>query len=151
MERIEDCFAFLLGKAYQHVNQDARQRLAPHGVTPAQYGLLELLWERDEQSGAALSERLQLDSATMTGLLDRLERAELVVRRPDGADRRVNRVALTVQGRALRVPLDRAMDEVNANVVKQLGPEDAGRLRTMLAALGQIAGPTGKPIQGSGE
>ncbi|HEY8600570.1 MAG TPA: MarR family transcriptional regulator, partial [Thermomicrobiales bacterium] len=91
MERIEDCFVFLLGKAYQHLNQQTRQRLAPHGVTPAQYGLLELLWERDEQSGAELSERLQLDSATMTGLLDRLERAELVVRRPDGTDRRVNR------------------------------------------------------------
>lgn len=151
MERIEDCFAFLLGKAYQHINQQARQRLAPHGVTPAQYGLLELLWERDEQSGAELSERLQLDSATMTGLLDRLERAELVVRRPDSTDRRVNRVALTAQGQALRVPLDRAMDEVNADVVAQLGVADTGRLRAMLTVLGQVTAPAHKMTHGSGE
>ena len=143
MERIEDCFVFLLGKAYQHFNQEARQRLAPYGVTPAQYGLLEVLWERDGQSGAELSERLQLDSATMTGLLDRLERAELVVRRPDNADRRVNRIGLTAQGRALRAPLDRAMDEVNAAVVAQLGPAEAERLRAILTGLGQVTGPTG--------
>lgn len=151
MERIEDCFAFLLGKAYQHINQEARQRLAPHGVTPAQYGLLEVLWEHDGQSGAELSERLQLDSATMTGLLDRLERAELVVRRPDGADRRVNRVALTAQGQALRVPLDRTMDEVNAGVVARLGNEKAELLRTILAELGQVVGPIDTVAKGGGK
>ncbi len=75
MERIEDCVSFLLGKAYQQVNQDAKQRLAPYGVTPVQYALLKVLWERDDQSGAGLGERLQLDSATVTGVLDRLERA----------------------------------------------------------------------------
>ena len=151
MERIEGCFAFLLGKAYQHINQQARQRLAPHGVTPAQYWLLEVLWERDEQSGAELSERLQLDSATMTGLLDRLERAELVVRHPDSADRRVNRVALTAKGRALRAPLDQAMDDVNADVVAQLGAEEASRLRAILTVLGQVTGPTGKMTLGGGK
>jgi DNA-binding MarR family transcriptional regulator len=144
MERIEDCFAFLLGKAYQHTNQEARQRLAPHGVTPAQYGLLEVLWERDEQSGAELSERLQLDSATMTGLLDRLERAGLVVRRADSTDRRVNRVALTAQGLALREPLDQAMDTVNAKLIAQLGQERAELLRAMLAEVGQVDGPRNK-------
>lgn len=148
MERIEDCFVFLLGKAYQRFNQEARQLLAPHGVTPAQYGLLEVLWERDEQSGAELSERLQLDSATMTGLLDRLERAELVVRRPDGTDRRINRVGLTAQGQALRVPLGHAMDEVNAAVVAQLGPAEAERLRAILSVLGQVAVRTGAAKQG---
>jgi DNA-binding MarR family transcriptional regulator len=150
MERIEDCFAFLLGKAYQHINQEARQRLAPHGVTPAQYGLLEVLWERDEQSGAELSERLQLDSATMTGLLDRLERAGLVIRRADSTDRRVNRVALTAQGSALRGPLDQAMDAVNAKVLAQLGDERAALLRAMLAELGQVTGPRNKGAQGEG-
>ena len=148
MEQIEDCFAFLLGKAYQHINQQARQGLAPYSVTPAQYGLLELLWERDEQSGAELSERLQLDSATMTGLLDRLERADLVARRPDGTDRRINRVALTARGKALRVPLDRVMDEINASVVAQLGEEEAKRLRATLMVLGQVAAPIRKMREG---
>ena len=40
MERIEDCISFLLGKAYQQVQQASKRRLAPHGVTPVQYALL---------------------------------------------------------------------------------------------------------------
>ena len=71
MDQIEDCLSFYLGKAYQRVTQSAKQRLAPYGVTPVQYALLKVLWEHDHQSGAQLGERLQLDSATMTGLLDR--------------------------------------------------------------------------------
>src|SRR6266852_5080110 len=80
MDQIEDCLSFYLGKAYQRVTQSAKQRLAPYGVTPVQYALLKVLWEQDQQSGAELSERLLLDSATMTGLLDRLEHAGLIER-----------------------------------------------------------------------
>lgn len=143
MERIENCIVFLLGKAYQHANQETKQRLAPHGVTPAQYGLLEVLWERDDQSGTELGARLLLDSATITGLLDRLERAALVVRRPDPHDRRINRIVLTDQGRSLRAPLSRAMDEVEAAVLDRFSDEERARLRAMLSDLGRVAVPTG--------
>src|SRR5579863_10446915 len=81
MDQIEDCLSFYLGKAYQRVTQSAKQRLAPYGVTPAQYALLKALWDHDQQSGAELGERLLLDSATMTGLLDRLEYAGLIERK----------------------------------------------------------------------
>lgn len=151
MERIEDCLVFLLGKAYQHANQETKQRFAPHGVTPAQYGLLEVLWERDDQSGAELGARLQLDSATITGLVDRLERATLVARRPDPHDRRVNRIMLTDQGRALRAPLSRAMDEVEAAVLERFGDEDRTRLRAMLSELGRVAVPTSPLSSGGGK
>ncbi len=140
MERIEDCMSFLLGKAYQQVTQDAKVRLAPYGVTPVQYALLKLLWEQDGQSGAALGERLRLDSATITGVLDRLARADLVERRPDPHDRRVNHVYLTPQGRALAEPLDREMDAMNAALLGQFSPADGERLRILLAHLGQVGG-----------
>src|SRR5579871_6148886 len=104
MKRIEGCISFLLGKAYQVVTQDARQRLVPYGVTPGQYALLKVLWEDDGQSGAALGERLRLDSASVTGLLDRIEKAGLVERRADPQDRRINLVYLTPSGAALAEP-----------------------------------------------
>src|SRR4051812_34664860 len=78
MERIEEYISFLLGKAYQQVNQASKRRLAPYGVTPAQYAVLKVLAERDGQIGSELGDRLLLDSATITGLLDRLERAGLL-------------------------------------------------------------------------
>ncbi|MFN8540487.1 MAG: MarR family transcriptional regulator [Thermomicrobiales bacterium] len=138
MERIEECMSFLLGKAYQQVQQAAKQRLGAHGVTPTQYALLRVLWERDGQTGAELGERLLLDSATITGILDRLERAELIVRRSDPGDRRVNRIFATARARDLQPALDWVMDEVNAAFLKGFAPTEQRRLKEQLALLGQV-------------
>lgn len=141
MERIEDCLNFYLGKAYQRVTQAAKQRLAPYGVTPVQYALLKVLWEQDDQSGAELSERLQLDSATMTGLLDRLEHAGLIERKAHATDRRINKVVLTTRGRDLQQPLDREMDQMNQDFLGSLDPSEAGHLRELLTNLAPRKAP----------
>ncbi len=138
MGRIEDCFIFQLGKAYQQVNHEAKRRLAPYGVTPVQYGLLEVLWETDGQSGAALGERLRLDGATITGLLDRMAHAGLIERRPHPTDRRINHVYLTDQGRALQRDLDREIDALTADILGRLSPADADRFQDILVRVGRV-------------
>jgi DNA-binding MarR family transcriptional regulator len=135
MDRIEDCLSFYLGKAYQRITQSARQRLAPYGVTPVQYALLKVLWEHDEQSGTELGERLLLDSATMTGLLDRLEHAGLIERKAHATDRRVNTVVLTARGHDLQIPLDREMDQMNQDFLDACSPEERKLLRNLLTTL----------------
>ncbi len=138
MERIEECISFMLGKAYQQVNTAAKRRLEPYKVTPVQYALLKVLWEQDGQSGAELGARLQLDGATVTGMLDRLEHAKLIERRPDARDRRINRLFLTEQGRGLQGPLDREMDELNREFFARFSPEDGQKLRRMLVEAGKV-------------
>jgi DNA-binding MarR family transcriptional regulator len=135
MERVEDCLSFYLGKAYQRVTQSAKQRLAPYGVTPTQYALLKVLWEQDDRSGAELGERLLLDSATITGLLDRLEQAGLIERKAHATDRRVNQVLLTARARDLQVPLDREMDQMNQDFLGAFPPETASLLRELLTTI----------------
>ena len=135
MEQIEDCLSFYLGKAYQRVTNVVKQRLAPYGVTPGQYALLKVLWERDDQSGAELGERLLLDSATMTGLLDRLEHAGLIERKAHATDRRVNQVVLTARGRDLQGPLDHEMDGMNQDFLGEFPPEMVKLLRELLASI----------------
>jgi MarR family transcriptional regulator, organic hydroperoxide resistance regulator len=138
MLRNQDCISFLLGKAYQHVNQAAKQRLAPYGVTPVQFALLNLLWTEDGLSGADLGVRLQLDSATITGVIDRLTHLGLIERHPDPSDRRVNRLYLTARGASLQAPLSQAIEQVNAEFFAKFSAVDANQLRTMLALLGQV-------------
>ncbi len=138
MGRIEDCFIFQLGKAYQQVNHEAKRRLAPYGVTPVQYALLEVLWETDGQSGAALGERLRPDGATITGLLDRLAHAGLVERRPHPTDRRINHIYLTDKGRALQRDLDREIDDLTADILGRLSPADADRFQDILVRIGRV-------------
>jgi DNA-binding MarR family transcriptional regulator len=136
MDRIEDCISFLLGKAQQRVMRRAKELLAEHDVTPGQYATLCVLWEKDGQTGAEVGTRLVIDSATMTGILDRLERADLIERRPHPSDRRIYRLYVTERGTALRPPLDRAMDRLNHEFETLLG-RDARRFHHMLRQIGE--------------
>ena len=134
MDRVEDCISFLIGKAGQQVARRAREKLAAHGVTPTQYAILKVLWERDGLSGAELTGRLLIDSATVTGVVDRLQAAGLLERRPHGEDRRVHSLCLTRQGKALQAPLDAAMNQLNGEVARELG----GQAPAVWASLRQL-------------
>lgn len=68
-------------------------RLAALGQTYPQYLVLIVLWERDGISVKQLSEKLHLDSGTLTPILKRLEMGGLVQRKRNSEDeRRVNLV-----------------------------------------------------------
>lgn len=136
MSDISDCISFLTSAAAKAMNRLARDVLAPHGITPSQYAVMRGLYERSGQTGADISAALVIDSATLTGVLDRLERAGLLARRPDGEDRRVNRLELTGKGLALMPALDAAIDRVNEEADRRMGAE-AGRLRAALKGLAQ--------------
>lgn len=72
------------------------------GLSYPQYLVMLVLWERDGLPVKEIAARLQLDSATLTPLLKRLEAAGYVRRRRDPADERQLRVELTEEGRGLR-------------------------------------------------
>lgn len=135
LARVEDCISFLVGKAAQQVARRTRELLADFDVTPTQYAALKVLWEDDGQTAAGLGTRLLIDSATITGVVDRLESAGLLERRSDAQDRRVHRLFLTERGRALQRPLDAAMDRLNAEARALLGA-DAPTLWNGLRRLG---------------
>jgi MarR family transcriptional regulator, organic hydroperoxide resistance regulator len=140
VERLEDCLSFLIGKAQQQVTKASREALTPYGVTPVQFAILKILWERNGLNGAQLCARLVLDSATVTGLIDRMEAGGLLERRADpGGDRRMSRVYLTKKGARLEAPLDAAMDRVNRQFVNALGRDRAANLWRDLETLGGIS------------
>ncbi len=72
------------------------------GLTYPQYLVLLILWEGGSQTVGGISERLMLDSSTLTPLLKRLEAAGFLARTRDGSDERVVNVTLTEAGRQLR-------------------------------------------------
>ncbi len=141
VEPIEECFIFLLSKANQRVQALTKERLAGFGVTPTQYALLRVLWETDGLSGAELGQRLKLDAATVTGLLDRLETAGFLERQPHPEDRRVNLVFLSKKGRSLRKPLMDEVHRISAEVEARFSAKDMRRLRLALTELGEVAAP----------
>ena len=91
-----------------------RQTVSEAGLTPAQYGVLHLLWEQDRRPFKDFAEALLCSRATITGIIDTLERKGLVARVPNPADRRSFLATLTDQGRDLQYStpnLDRTYDK----------------------------------------
>ena len=99
---LDDQLCFALYSASNHIIRAYRRPLAEIGLTYPQYLAMLVLWQHGERSVKGLSDRLLLDSSTLTPLLKRLEGAGLINRQRDRTDERVVRVILTPQGRALQ-------------------------------------------------
>ena len=99
---LDEQLCFALYSASNHIIRAYRGPLAEIGLTYPQYLSMLVLWQHGEQTVKGLSDRLLLDSSTLTPVLKRLEGAGLINRQRDQTDERVVRVMLTSQGRALR-------------------------------------------------
>lgn len=99
---LEQQVCFALAIASRSVIGLYRPLLEPMGLTHPQYLVMLALWEFEPVSVKDLSGMLQLEPATLSPLLKRLEGAGLLRRDRDTRDERSLAVALTDKGRALR-------------------------------------------------
>ena len=93
---------FSLYSASLAMNKLYRGLLASLGLTYPQYLVMVVLWEQEGLRVQEIGERLYLDSATLTPLLKRLEKAGLVRRARSTDDERSVLVSLTAAGRSLK-------------------------------------------------
>jgi DNA-binding MarR family transcriptional regulator len=103
-----------------------RPLLEPLGLTHPQYLVMLALWDHRKSGQPALSVKaiaaaLQLDSATLSPMLKRLQSLGLVTRTRSVADERATDIALTADGAALR----RQALTIPPRVVARLGVEMA--------------------------
>jgi DNA-binding MarR family transcriptional regulator len=117
--------AFLVEGVYAEVGQDCE-------LTPTQAQMLCLL--RDEPRGMAeLVRTLGVERSSLTGLVDRAERSGLVERRPDPADRRAVRVALTPAGDAAARRFHDEVTERLAELLAELPESERTRFNRTVA------------------
>jgi DNA-binding MarR family transcriptional regulator len=101
-----------LQRAARAIVASYRPLLAEIGLTYSQYAVLLVLWERDPAPMRLIAERLDLDSATLSPLLKRLESRGLLVRQRRADDERTVDVALTPAGRDLRAAAEAVQERV---------------------------------------
>jgi DNA-binding MarR family transcriptional regulator len=83
----------------------------------------------------AIAEETGVDRTVLTYLIDNLERLDLVVRRPDPADRRSRLVIATAAGRAMWQQRREALERVEAHILSPLSTSDVSAFRAMLQQL----------------
>lgn len=135
--RLDRQVCFALAVANRSVLAVYRPLLDPLGLTHPQYLVMLALWGEAPMSVKAVAEAIQLDSATLSPLLKRLETAGLITRRRDPGDERSLLIDLTAEGRALRADAER----IPPAVVERLGVSlaDLEELRDVLGRVNTAA------------
>ena len=115
----------------------AAEVLETVGLTPALFGLLNVIGAREGAIQQELGAAMGIDRSTMVSLIDQLEGAGLAKRRPSATDRRAREVAITAKGRRLleraRGMLSEAEDEVLAGLTAKERRDLVSLLRRALA------------------
>ncbi|WP_345494472.1 MarR family winged helix-turn-helix transcriptional regulator [Nocardia callitridis] len=117
-----------------------REMTVLHGIVARRFDLtvqqvqLLCMLSRHQPSLGELAELLGCDKTNVTGMVDRLDRRELLVRAPDPTDRRVARVVLTPKGVAMRTRIRAALD---AELAARLPRQDRARLVELASSVSQ--------------
>src|SRR5215212_4187453 len=102
------------------------------GLTPALFGLLNVIGAREGAIQQELGSALGIDRSTMVSLIDQLESAGLATRRPSAKDRRAREIAITPRGRRLLQRARGLISQVEDEVLAGLTTEERRDLLTLL-------------------
>jgi MarR family transcriptional regulator, organic hydroperoxide resistance regulator len=137
--KLDNCIFFQLAKANQIGSRFLGQKVAKLNITPVQALVLGCLSDEDRITSSELGKRTELDSATLTGIIDRLEAAELIERRGNPADRRSINVHLTERGRSLGAKAVKLIADANVKFLEMLTEKERGELRRLIRKLRDAA------------
>ena len=99
--QLDNQICFRLYTASRLITQAYTPILSELGITYPQYLVLMVLWEKDNQPVNDTAHRLLLETNTVTPLLQRMEKIELVRRQKGKLDKRQHIVRLTKKGREM--------------------------------------------------
>ncbi|WP_285042917.1 MarR family transcriptional regulator [Plantibacter sp. LMC-P-059a] len=131
--QLENQVCFALAVASRSVISLYRPILEPLGLTHPQYLVMLALWQHSPRSVKDLGGALQLEPATLSPLLKRLEAAGLVRRDRSRLDERVLDVSLTTAGRELRTQAEAIPHRVMQEL--RMDADHLTQLREMLHAV----------------
>lgn len=102
------------------------------GITYPQYLVLMMLWEKDNRIISEITDRLQLETNTVTPLLQRMEKEGLLIRKKSSIDCRQRIISLTPKGRSLEEKLKEVPNCLARKVVESMSPEELQDLFPLL-------------------
>ena len=136
--QLEDCVNYLLTTAQHSVFLKMTEKLSAFEITPVQYAVLYCLWENDKRSPKEIAERLKLENSTISGILERMEKKELIKRSISKEDRRFIQVILTKKGASLKEDVLATVEQVNNEVLSIFTAEECDQLKKILRTLAGV-------------
>lgn len=110
----------VISRAYRAVADHDRADIERHGLTPGEFGVLEVLFHKGRLQLGEVREKILVSSGGITYLMDRLAEKGLACREPCPEDGRASYAVLTAEGEAL---------------LEEIFPEHAACLQRALSGL----------------
>jgi DNA-binding MarR family transcriptional regulator len=131
---------YLLCKVSDVVRRRVDTGLAGLGLRASHHALLRVLRACGATSQQDLAHRLFVDPSTIVSLVDHLEKAGLVTRRRNPADRRVSLIELTADGEQRLAKAEDRFVELRDDVFAKLPEPEREQLRRLLLSLARTSG-----------
>jgi DNA-binding MarR family transcriptional regulator len=134
---MEPRLSYVIGRLDRVLRRRLSAAVEPVGLTLPAYVALSVLRAQDGLSNAQLARRSLVTPQSMSEALTQLVDRGYVRRRADPGHGRVIRTELTAAGRRALERCDRAVDEVEREMLGDLDGREAARLRSALARCGR--------------
>lgn len=136
MIALENCPVFGFYKASRQLIKTYNQLLEPLHLTYVQYVVISALHEKTHLCVDEIGHIMQLDSGTLTPLLKRLEKQEIVMRKASTEDERRKVISLTKTGQLFQKPFE----EIRSKVKTHFNIE-AHEIQQLMTILHKLNGP----------
>ncbi|MFG2617141.1 MarR family winged helix-turn-helix transcriptional regulator [Streptomyces sp. NPDC048507] len=135
LAHIQSLPTWLVGRVAARGRGLVADALAAEGLRLAHHAVLAATAEYGPVAQADLGRRLAVDPKDMVGILNHLQRAGLLLRTPDPADRRKNAVTVTPEGSAVLARCAALAETANAALLAPLDAAEQERLIALLTRL----------------
>ncbi|MGL4656652.1 MAG: MarR family winged helix-turn-helix transcriptional regulator [Sarcina sp.] len=117
----------------------SRTVLEKYELYAGQPPLLFLLLKEEGQRQKDIAKALNIQAATVTVMVKRMEKAGFVEKREDEHDKRISRLYLTEKGRSACINVKDAMDDINMKAFEVLTEEEKITFRKLVQKINNQA------------
>lgn len=130
----DEIFDILAGKISASINRTFLRAFTAEGIeiSTEQWSVLACLWKKDKVTQQTLCNLTAKDKPSMTRLIDKLEKRNLVTRVSDFNDRRINLIHLTNDGAALQQKATDLVQSIVDKTLSNIAEEDLNISREVL-------------------
>lgn len=132
---LDTSFHYLLMASQGLFQRKVMARLAEHGLTAGQPKVLDYLGLHDGSVQKAIAAGCQIEPATLTGILSRMEEKGLLYRQMENGDRRSLHVYLTEEGKKKQKLVRQTLEDLTQEL---LGDMQSDERQALLAGLMKI-------------
>lgn len=141
---------YLLKDCSRLLHRSFDERVRKTGVTSQQARLLLTLDRQPDRNQAFYAEMLEIEPITLCRMVDRMEEAGLVERRPDPADRRARLLHLTKRSRGEVERIRAALAGLIETMLDGLSDAEQAQLASMLTRISENLSAPVKELAANG-